>query len=31
MSIDDLQIWGAIDFHKPYLEFDYKSVNPPNT
>ena len=31
MSIDDLQMWGIINFHKPYLEFDYKNISPPDT
>ena len=31
MSIDDLQIWGPFNFHKPFLEFDYKNINPPGT
>lgn len=31
MSIDDLQMWGLINFHKPYLEFDYKNISPPDS
>ena len=31
MSIDDLQMWGLTNFHRPFLEFDYKNISPPDT